>query len=194
MVFAMPLVVGESAETYARLGARVVKAVKPRDFIEEILLHDLVDLTWEILRLRQLKSRLLTQFLRAGGDNNILSSLSESDVKALDELRISAQTDSNAEQKYISLWESVAGVRKFTELGLIDIGTNISWELARNLEPVERFDRMIASAETRRNNTLYEIDRHRADLGAALRSVTTEVEDAEFTELETGEQVAGAAE
>ena len=42
----MPLVAGESAESYASLGARAVAAVKPRDFIEEILLRDVVDLTW----------------------------------------------------------------------------------------------------------------------------------------------------
>ena len=53
---------------------------------------------------------------------------------------------------------------------------------------------MIASAETRRNNSLHEIERHRAGLGVALRSATTEVEEAEFPELETGEQVVGAVE
>ncbi len=193
-MFAMPLVAGESAESYASLGARAVVAVKPSDFIEEILLRDVVDLTWEIIRLRKLKSRLLSQFLTAEGNSNILRSLSSSDLEALQELHEAAQTDANARQKYISLWESVAGVRNFTDVGLNDIGTNISWELAKNLEPVERFDRIMASAETRHNNTLHEIERHRAGLGAALRSATTEVEDAEFTELETGEQVVGAAE
>ena len=62
IVFAMPLVAGESAESYTSLGARAVAAVKPRDFIEEILLRDVVDLTWEIIRLRKLKSRLLYNF------------------------------------------------------------------------------------------------------------------------------------
>jgi len=132
--------------------------------------------------------------LTAEGESNILRYLSYSDIDALEKLHEAAQTDANARQKYISLWESVAGVRKFTDVGLNDIGTDISLELAKNLEPVERFDRMIASAETRRNNTLHEIERHRAGLGAAFRSATTEVEDAEFTELETGEQVVGAAE
>jgi len=61
-LFAMPLVAGESAESCASLGARAVAAVKPRDFIEEILLRDVVDLTWEIIRLRKLKSRLLYNF------------------------------------------------------------------------------------------------------------------------------------
>ena len=53
---------------------------------------------------------------------------------------------------------------------------------------------MVDSAETRRNNSLHKIERHRAGLGAALRSATAEVEDAEFTETDTGEQVVGAAE
>jgi hypothetical protein len=62
IVFAMPLVVGESAESYARLGARAIVAVKPRGCIEEILLRDVVDLILEIIRLRKLRSLLLSQF------------------------------------------------------------------------------------------------------------------------------------
>jgi hypothetical protein len=49
----------------------------------------------------------------------------------------------------------------------------------------ERFDRILASSEVRRNSALREIDRHRAALGGTVRPVIDEVQDAEFHDVET---------
>jgi hypothetical protein len=54
------------------------------------------------------------------------------------------------------------------------------------LDSFERLDRMLASAEARRNNALREIERHRAALGGAARRSVEEIEDAEFRDVETG--------
>jgi hypothetical protein len=53
------------------------------------------------------------------------------------------------------------------------------------LDKIERLDRLITIAETRRNASLKEIDRRRAALSQALRQSVQEVEDAEFNEIET---------
>jgi hypothetical protein len=58
--------------------------------------------------------------------------------------------------------------------------------LETNLDAFERFDRMLASSEARRNNALREIDRHRAAFGAAIRQAIDDVQDAEFLDVETG--------
>ena len=50
-----PLLEGEDSKAYDTLLARVSGAVKPKDIIEEIWVRDIVNLTWEILRLRRLK-------------------------------------------------------------------------------------------------------------------------------------------
>lgn len=52
--------------------------------------------------------------------------------------------------------------------------------LAANIDSIERIDRMIMTAEVRRNAALREIDRHRASFGQALRRETQAAEDAEF--------------
>ena len=57
--------------------------------------------------------------------------------------------------------------------------------LTEKIDQIERFDRLIAIAETRRNASLREIDRRRAALGAALRRTVQEAEDAEFEVIET---------
>jgi hypothetical protein len=57
--------------------------------------------------------------------------------------------------------------------------------LCENFDHIERIDRLITIAESRRNASLHEIDRHRATLGGALRRSMQEVEDAEFKVIET---------
>jgi hypothetical protein len=64
--------------------------------------------------------------------------------------------------------------------------------VAEVIDSFERFDRMLASAEARRNNAFREIDRHRAALGAAIRRAVDEVQDAEFRDVETGERGGGS--
>ena len=64
--------------------------------------------------------------------------------------------------------------------------------LQDKLDSFERLDRMLASAEARRNNALREIDRHRDTLGGRVRRSIEEIEDAEFRDVETGEAAAGA--
>lgn len=62
--------------------------------------------------------------------------------------------------------------------------------LESKLYSFERLDRMLASAEARRNIALREIDRHRSAFGTAVRQSIEQVEDAEFRDVETGEVIA----
>jgi len=64
--------------------------------------------------------------------------------------------------------------------------------LEKKIDSFERIDRMLASAEARRNNALREIDRHREALGVAMRQAVDEVQDAEFRDVETGAVGGGA--
>ena len=54
-----PLLPGEKEADYAEVALRIVRAAKPRDAIEEFLTRDVVDLTWEVLRLRRFKAGIL---------------------------------------------------------------------------------------------------------------------------------------
>jgi hypothetical protein len=56
--------------------------------------------------------------------------------------------------------------------------------LMGRIEEMERIERLIALAESRRNLSLRELGRHRAVLGEALRQKMQEVEDAEFELIE----------
>src|SRR5580658_2864455 len=53
-----PLLPGEQEAEYATHVARIVAAAQPRDAIEDLLTRDVIDLSWEVLRLRRLKAGL----------------------------------------------------------------------------------------------------------------------------------------
>ena len=56
--------------------------------------------------------------------------------------------------------------------------------LSEGIDDIERMERMIASAEERRDAVLREVDRHRAALGQDLRRTAQEAQDAEFKVIE----------
>ena len=56
--------------------------------------------------------------------------------------------------------------------------------LTEKIDEIERIDRLITIAETRRNASLREIDRRRAALGQAIRRNLQEAEDADFEVIE----------
>ena len=73
---------------------------------------------------------------------------------------------------------------------LADVGVSIDVLVAEGmknpaLEYIERIDRLITIAESRRNSSLREIERRRAALGETLRRSVQEIEDGEFEEIET---------
>lgn len=59
----------------------------------------------------------------------------------------------------------------------------IAQAMVEQMEMVERFDRLTAIAESRRNASLREIERRRALFGETMRRCTKEIEDAEFEEV-----------
>ena len=122
-----PLVDGEDEAVYHEFFERVSNAVKQRDFLEEIWVRDIVDLSWEALRMRRIKAEVISY----------------------------AKRFRRVEDEYLKI----------------------------TVDGLERIDRMILSAEARRNNALREIERHRIHLAEALRRATDNLVEAEYAEV-----------
>ena len=60
-----PILPNEDSAAYDELLARVSAEVKPTDIIEEIWIRDVVDLTWEILRWRRIRTSLVAAEMSA---------------------------------------------------------------------------------------------------------------------------------
>ena len=61
-----PLLPGESEADYEALKMRIMAAVKPADAIEHLYVRDVIDLQWDLLRFRRLKSHLLSSSAPSG--------------------------------------------------------------------------------------------------------------------------------
>lgn len=60
----------------------------------------------------------------------------------------------------------------------------VAQALAEDLETIERFERLTSLAESRRNASLSELDRHRLALGQAARRTVQDIEHGEFRVIE----------
>jgi hypothetical protein len=176
-----PLLPGEREADYVNVIARVVAVARPRDAIEEFLTRDAIDLTWEILRLRRMKVGLLRASMGSGIES-VMRSLGYNPVSAREIAAGWAAGEKSAKNE-------VARALRKAQLTMEDV---MAKTLEGEIDSFERFDRMLASSEARRNNALREIERHRAALGAAVRQVIDGVQDAEFRDVDTGEEGGGA--
>jgi hypothetical protein len=159
-----PLINGEDLNSYEELLARICGVVKPADILGHILVRDVIDNSWEVLRLRRLQANLM-QAHAYRGMRKTLSPL----VGVL-----KAQTLAEA-------WAArrpgaVEEINEVLASAGLSMETVMANTLSFKLDEFERIDRMITVAEARRNAALQEIERHRETLGKKLRQAVQELE------------------
>ena len=170
-----PLLPNESRADYEGLKARLKAKIAPRDVLEEIWLRDILDLQWEVLRMRRLKALLLNNNSPAGLDSLLYR-------------RVTHQ----AKQTLVEAWGrgDKAAIQEIVEilhqrgLSMDDVDSHT---LLKTLEPLERIDRMVTQAEGRRNNALREIERSRESAARRLQTALSE-EDGRLISNEALEQ------
>jgi hypothetical protein len=176
-----PVLPGDDQSLYAEMAERIVKEADPKDSIEELLIRDVIDLAWEVFRIRRLKVGIL----RASTATGVRT--------MLDELGHGPSLGFDYNRKLGQRWAAGdKSAKTEVKVALSKAGLTIDEVTAKTaeekIETFERLDRMLASAEARRNNALREIGRHREALRFAARSAIDEIEDAEFREVESGDQ------
>jgi len=166
-----PLLPSENLADYQALSARVIAAAKPTDAIEHLYVRDAVDLQWELMRLRHLKTRLLVSSASVG-----LYSL------------MNVRMDFPASDPNYRKWNKnePEGVKNIKSMlsgwGLSEADIHAQ-TLAKKINEFERIDRLAASAEARRNAALRELERHRDAVGRRLRNAIA-TEDAQFVDAD----------
>ena len=156
--------------------ARVLAAVKPADILEQIFVRDVVDLTWEELRLRRLKAALLECSQYKG-------------IRELGKPLFGFRYNEIADGWQKREPEVVQRVEKALRSAGLTREHVLAETLSAKLEDIERIERLIASAEARRNAALREVDRHRSAIAQTLRRAIEEPEDAEFEVVENGQPI-----
>lgn len=203
-----PLLAGENAADYDEFLEQVVTAVKPTGALERIWVRDFAYHDWEAIRLRRLKATLINEAIQdslsdelydcsAKETGNAAEPLAEDDSDATLAEDNSAPDPSDdafeAANELARRW--VAGdqdaknkIRKIFATAGRDIEEVVAdattTALMQTMEAVEPIDRMIMTAESRRNAVVREVDRHRAMLGLQFRRPSEQIDDAEYKVIE----------
>ena len=166
-----PLIYGEDEAAYNERLDRVSAALGPRDFIEEIWVHDLVDTAWNITRLRRIQAAFLTDKVW-NEVNDKANPLADADAKLMEgtkeekeEMEELLNPDSElswderikkyprADERYQKFW---AAAESTLDKDLIQAQI-----IRREIDMIERFERFIAIAQHRLDSVIREFDRHR---------------------------------
>ena len=165
-----PLIDGEDGTNYDVILERISADVAPTDFVEEMWVRNVVDLVWESVRLRRLKSHLLHAAAHEGLTRVLTPMLGWASADHLSRRWASGDE------------EAVTEVEQLLGRAGLTIDTVMAQTLAARIDDVERIDRMVIIAEARRDAVLREIRSRRAAFGQALRRAGQAI-DAEFEDV-----------
>ncbi len=165
-----PLIDGEDGTNYDVILERISADVAPEDFVEEIWVRNVVDLVWESVRLRRLKSHLLHAAAHEGLALVLTPLLDWASAGQL------SRTWASGDE------EAACEVERLLGRADLTIDAVMAQTLAARIDDVERIDRMVTIAEARRDAVLREIRSRRAAFGQALRRAGQAI-DAEFEDV-----------
>jgi len=158
------LIDGEDCGAYEELHERVWLSLEPVDILEEISVRDFVDLTWEVLRWRRLKSSLMAASAFKGLQ------------KVLEPFSFEGYHD------LVEDWaarkpNAIAQVNRMLESAGLTADAVMAQTLCENLEAIRTMETMTALAERRRDDAVCQIERHRVALALRARRIVQQLED-----------------
>ena len=166
-----PVLSTENSSQYRTLLDQIAKCVKPQDVIEWLWVRDIVDLSWEIRRLRRFKALFIE---RARQNISDCPEAGGGPIQAVLILSSSA-SDPPIEKQIEDQTKTKRRKTKFTE-------SDSARGFQACISDYQCVDRLLAAAEGRRNAALYEIELRRDSLPRRLRKATEEIIDAEFND------------
>lgn len=171
-----PLTSSENVTAYERMFSRVALAIGPGDFIEWTWVRELVDLGWEIARVRRAKAVRLAM-ARKAAIRKLLDADRDAGTFDLSIWRDEIQEDVDA--VYAGDVERIAAFQQaLARLGLSDDALEDAAYLAA-LEDLQTLQDLADRASLRRDGVLREIERRRGAVAERARRAATALE-AEF--------------
>jgi hypothetical protein len=174
-----PLILGEDEAAYDALMSTFTGALKPTDIIEELLVKDIVDLTWNIERFERLKDSLLLV-----ASKRVLTRVLQNAKCPETERPLDAE---HIELKLVccllGVEDSIEEVKDLlTDYGF-DLNSIMAQALSDKLDDIERIDRSITTQAARRSKVFAELERRQELKARRLRA--TVVDGPAHSALET---------
>src|SRR6266568_3386803 len=161
----LPLLITESADEFDALRDAFEREIKPQGIIEQMYVHDISSIVWEILRLRRCKVVIINSVFRTALKNlleQFLEQANEDEFDVYDEAEALAQA-----------WFTDQGVKKQVSEILsrfeLDESAIEAEAIRRSSSDLELLDRTLTSLESRRDKALRCVAEYRASLAHRLR-------------------------
>lgn len=161
----LPLLITESADEFDALRDAFEQEIKPRGIIEQMYVHDICAIVWEILRLRRCKVVIINSGFRSALEHllaQLLKGPGQYEYQVEDEAQALAHawfTDQEAKKQVSEI------LSRFD----LDESAIEAEAIRRSSSDLELLDRMLTSLEGRRNKALGCVAEYRVSLGQQLR-------------------------
>src|SRR5262245_4718450 len=169
----LPLPITESAEEFDALRDAFEQEIKPRGIIEQMYVHDISAIVWEILRLRRCKVVIINSALRSALQS-LLKQLLRQPGQYEYEVEDEAQT---LAQSWFIDQEAKKQVSEILSRFDLDESAIEAEAIRRSSADLELLDRMLTSLESRRNKALGCVAEYRASLAHQLRESADRIID-----------------
>jgi hypothetical protein len=169
----LPLLITESADEFDALRDAFEREIKPRGVIEQMYVHDISSIVWEILRLRRCKVVIINAAFRTALEI-LLVQLLKQPGQYEHEVRGEAQVLAEA-------WFTDKEVKKQISemLNQFELDESVieAEAIRKSSSDLELLERMLTSLESRRDKALGCVVQYRASLAHQLRESSDRIID-----------------
>jgi hypothetical protein len=177
-----PLLITESADEFDALRDAFEQEIKPRGIIEQIYVHDICDIVWEIRRLQRCKVVIINSAFRSALEHLLRQLLEQSDQDDYDEVDGADELDEVDEAEALArAWFTDQEAKKRVSEILSRFNLNESAieaeAIRKSSADLELLNRMLSSRESRYDKTLCRVAEYRASLAHQLRESADRIID-----------------
>jgi hypothetical protein len=169
----LPVLITESADEFDALRDAFEQEIKPRGIIEQMYVHDISSIVWEILRLRRCKVVIVNSAFRSA-----LQSLLEQLLRQPGQDGYDVEDEAEAlAQGWFTDEEAKKQVSETLSRFDLDESAIEAEAIRRSSSDLELLDGMLTSSESRRNKALGCVAEYRASLAHQLRESADRIID-----------------
>jgi len=169
----LPLLITESADEFDALRDAFKQEIKPRGIIEQMYVHDICAIVWEILRLRRCKVIIINSAFRSALQNLLKQLLR---LPGQYEYQVEGEAEALA-HSWFTDQEAKKQVSEILSRFDLDESAIEAEAIRRSSSDLELLDRMLTSLESRRDKALGCVAQYRASLAHQLRENSDRIID-----------------
>jgi hypothetical protein len=168
-----PLLITESADEFHALRDAFEREIKPRGIIEQMYVHDICSIVWEILRLRRCKVMIINSAFRSALEHLLVQLLRQPGQYEF-QLQDAAQTLAHA---WFTDQEAKKEISELLSRFELDESAIEAEAIRKSSAELELLERMLTSLESRRDKALGCVAEYRASLAHQLRESADRIID-----------------